>query len=421
MMKRRLLNSIFITLFILGLGIRFYLMGFSGYERDIDVVRIWAKTVEEHGIGKFYEFDAFHEYPPGYLYVLKLFKPVYFFLFKSAIPVELTSNYIIFYKSFLLLFDVILAGVGGFIVFKIKRKKKAAMLTSLALFLNPALFYNSAYWGQIDVLLGIGVLVSFYLLYCNFHFWSAFSLGVLALTKLQALVIIPWFFMLCIDRDSKSVLVKMIAGFIFSSLLIFLPFIIEGNLWETLRIVYEAKDVFPYFSLNAFNLWWILGGGEPWLLNSEKVLFNLSAKTAGNLLFLIFYLILTTFYLMKKKKKKFINWILGAAAVENGAFLLLTAMHERYLYLTVAILTFCYFLADKNSRSLRFLTFMLSLTYFLNIVFVMNRVYFRDIIGKCLPFVLSIRFSFVLSYTQIILGAVFFYILFTKYFQTHLT
>jgi Gpi18-like mannosyltransferase len=320
-----------------------------------------------------------------------------------------------------LLFDVILAGIGGFIVFKIKRKKKAAMLTSLALFLNPALFYNSVYWGQIDVLLGIGVLASFYLLYCNFYFLSALMLGFLSLTKLQAMVIIPWFFVLLVDKNKKEILGKMIAGFMFSAMLIFLPFIFAGNLWETLGIVYGTKNVFPYFSLNAFNLWWILGGGEPWPLNSELVFFNISAKTAGSVLFAIFYLILIAVYLMRKKRKKdFINWVLGTVMVVNGAFLLLTAMHERYLYLTVALLTFCYFLVDKNKRLLKFLTFVFSLTYLLNIAFVMNRVYYRDVIGITFPFILSLKFSFILSYLQIILGIFFFYVLIKRYFQTRL-
>src|SRR6185503_9211542 len=44
----------------------------SGFKVDLQSFEAWAGNLASEGLGGFYERDFFHDYPPGYLYVLYL-------------------------------------------------------------------------------------------------------------------------------------------------------------------------------------------------------------------------------------------------------------------------------------------------------------------------------------------------------------
>ena len=59
----------------LGLALRLiiaYLLPGSGFEADLASFRYWASNLASEGLYGFYERDFFHDYTPGYLYVLWL-------------------------------------------------------------------------------------------------------------------------------------------------------------------------------------------------------------------------------------------------------------------------------------------------------------------------------------------------------------
>jgi dolichyl-phosphate-mannose-protein mannosyltransferase len=59
----------------LGLALRLiiaYLLPGSGFEADLNAFRFWANDLATNGLGGFYQRDFFHDYTPGYLYVLWL-------------------------------------------------------------------------------------------------------------------------------------------------------------------------------------------------------------------------------------------------------------------------------------------------------------------------------------------------------------
>ena len=62
----------------LGLALRLiiaYLLPGSGFEVDLGAFRFWADDLARNGPRGFYERDFFHDYTPGYLYVLWLVGP----------------------------------------------------------------------------------------------------------------------------------------------------------------------------------------------------------------------------------------------------------------------------------------------------------------------------------------------------------
>ena len=59
----------------LGLAVRLillYLLPGSGFGPDLASFRFWANDLATNGLNGFYERDFFHDYTPGYLYVLWL-------------------------------------------------------------------------------------------------------------------------------------------------------------------------------------------------------------------------------------------------------------------------------------------------------------------------------------------------------------
>ena len=65
-------GAVLITL-ALGLALRFillYLLPGSGFDADLVSFRFWADDLARNGLGGFYERDFFHDYTPGYMYVL---------------------------------------------------------------------------------------------------------------------------------------------------------------------------------------------------------------------------------------------------------------------------------------------------------------------------------------------------------------
>ena len=43
---------------------------YKGNDTDMNCFLIWSQNVFDEGISKFYLSDSFHDYPPGYMYIL---------------------------------------------------------------------------------------------------------------------------------------------------------------------------------------------------------------------------------------------------------------------------------------------------------------------------------------------------------------
>jgi len=112
----------------------------------------WSNRLVEVPFNKFY--DAWSDYLPGYLYVLWILGLVKNFL----ITIGITLKEDIIFKLPAIAADI----ATGLLIFTITKKyfnkKRAAIFASLYLF-NPAIFYNSALWGQVDSLTAFSSLL----------------------------------------------------------------------------------------------------------------------------------------------------------------------------------------------------------------------------------------------------------------------
>ncbi len=167
--------------------LRFLLIHLPGYERDIFWFKEWCFGTLNYGVTGIYA-NLWSDYPPGYFYILKLLGLVY----KIFYPTLVEGTY---FLQFLLKLPAILADLGtAVLIFFLLRKRlkfSIAYLIMLAYAFNPAIFINSAWWGQVDSVMVFVLLLSVSLLLKKKIRWSDVLLALACLIKLQAIIFIP--------------------------------------------------------------------------------------------------------------------------------------------------------------------------------------------------------------------------------------
>ena len=256
----------------------------------------WSNDLATNGFRNFY--NGWSDYLPGYLYVLWGLGQI-----RGIIPDE------ILYKLPAILADI----ATGFLIYRILGGFKGRLGAAIYLF-NPAIFGNSALWGQVD---SFTILFSVLSIYSLPHslFLSSISLAIGTVIKPQAAFIFPLILFLFWKYKYKisSLLIYCFTGltvFIIS----FIPFWNHGNLFEFIlgRLTLSANQ-YPYLSVNAFNFWGLNGNWQPDIFYFQY---------GGYLLFLILY-----FVFAKKHKFEYKH----LAFIFLCTFMIFTRMHERHL------------------------------------------------------------------------------------------
>ena len=127
----------------LGLAIRLtllYLLPGSGFGPDLSSFRFWANDLATNGLNGFYQRDFFHDYTPGYLYVLWLVGSVG----KAVGGI-----------GDLIKIPPVLADVGiAYLVWSMLReigvRERLAVLGALVVMLNPIFWFDNVIWGQVN-------------------------------------------------------------------------------------------------------------------------------------------------------------------------------------------------------------------------------------------------------------------------------
>jgi hypothetical protein len=127
----------------LGLAIRLillYLLPGSGFPGDLASFRFWASDLATNGLNGFYQRDFFHDYTPGYLYVLWLVGTIG----KAAGGV-----------GDLIKIPPIIADLGiAYLVWSMLRelgvRDRLAALGAFVVAVNPIFWFDNVIWGQVD-------------------------------------------------------------------------------------------------------------------------------------------------------------------------------------------------------------------------------------------------------------------------------
>lgn len=312
--------------------------GDQGYWAD------WVKKLADGGFGRFNG-----NYPPLYVFWLWIVSKVYVL---ADIPIDKT-----FMLKFLCLWPIYFAHLGlvditSRLVTKSRLEPAKANLVLALIALNPALLLDGPIWGQVDLFPCIfGVAALYCINFRNKLRYAAMFFALALLAKFQMILLLPVFGGIFIRRYKASW--RGLPVMLVAIALVFLPFIITGNLSGMLSRAYVGTtSQYPFSTYNAANLWMFLAGN----LSSDTtplfdippggIAFLLSPRWLGMILFSIISLYILKCSLFARTTRRTFELATWSAF---AFFLLLPGMHERYLLYAIPFACIWFALDFKKS------------------------------------------------------------------------
>ena len=327
------------ALLLVGFAVRLLFVNNEGFKTDVSTYAAWAVALSQHGFGTFYSTIGFADYPPGYFYVLAAVGHFWRLFFAAH-----DQSYALL--RLLVKLPAILADLddGALHYLTVRRFASAgSAIGAAALYtLNPATIYDSALWGQVDSISGGLALLAIYLLLRSddedrptawiVAAWLAFAYSLLI--KPQAAVLLPLLVAFAfVDPQRRRARVAATAIGAGAALLLALvlaePFHLANPI-QTLRWLWGLYaygiGVYQYNSVNAFNLWALRG--TLWLPDSQYILL-LPQHIWGWVLTLAALGLVVWRYVQARTSQALLE---GCAIATLAFFILMTRMHERYLF-----------------------------------------------------------------------------------------
>ena len=312
------------------------LMPMRGWERDQYWFATWMRTAVEHGVAHASAF-VWCDYLPGYLYILKGVGWLWTTLTNAPIPADGTVTLRFLLKIVPSLTDLLTAWVLYRLArAHLERPQLGAVLVLAGYAYNPAIIFDSAVWGQADALTCLLLLLSVWAV-CERRFVVSGALTAAAvLFKLQAVVVVPLLLLVAIYLGAIDGAFAAVSGAAGAALVLLLPFYAEHRVDSVIATIFGASGRYPYVSMNAHNVWWLVGGTQSMNLSDAMHVGNglFTYHSIGTVMFaaatlLILWRLWRDLYLLRREP---LAALIEAAALELLAFSLFpTEMHERYV------------------------------------------------------------------------------------------
>ena len=324
-------SLLFLGAFVFRVVLGYYSQGFT---TDTDTFKSWANIANTVGFQQIYHEDIFLDYPPGYLYVLVFLEKLRLLL---GLPLE-SQGYTLLIKLPSILADLFCAGVVLHLA-KDKLGERAALFLAGAYLFCPAVYLNSAQWGQADSFCAALVLCSVLLLYRERYVSAALLFGVSIACKPQMLVFAPLYLFFAIKQRRWLKLLLGIALTVGAVLLLALPFTQGFNFLWLLERYQATLDYYNYYSVNAYNFWSLIGWN--WQ--------TLPAGLAGELLDFVGPVIATLCCgaaVFGSRRKEVVFYCPALLMAVMYAFSV--KMHERYLFPALLFTLLAYLTAEDR-------------------------------------------------------------------------
>ncbi|MEY8000414.1 hypothetical protein AB8U03_09450 [Clostridium sp. Mt-5] len=334
---------VFSMLFI-GLFLRIALStSMEGYGGDVSLFKSWASSAA-NSFSQFYVNSRSSDYPPLYIYVL-------FFIGKAASISSISPYYTLLLKLPSIIADVATA----YLIYKLAQKYLplgiSIFLSAFYIF-NPAVFIDSALWGQVDSFFTLLVVLAFLLLSERKTVFSSILFTCSVLMKPQGIIFLPVLLFELVREKNLKIILKSMAAALATALVLIIPFSSNQNALWIFKLYSNTISEYPYASVNGFNFFNLIGANYE---KNSNIFFIFSYKIWG----MAAIIAITVFSWIIYAKLKSRTLAFSCALIQiSGVFTFSTGMHERYLFPAAAlcILALIY-LKDK-----RFLTLVLGYT-----------------------------------------------------------
>ncbi len=382
-----------------------FLLSVPHYSGDVWNHLVWGKSIASEGTYEFYNRTfkdiAFPNYPPLAMFLFTVSFLIYkltlgLFWFLNQNISFFPSNLIYFIQSnnvqiaFLKIPTILALLILNIIVYKITPKLfnksgyEKAILTGMFSTLNPALFYLSVIWGQIDLIPVIFLLLSSYFLFDKKIYLTSLFASLALLTKQTIIIfwLIEIMFMIRILGVKKTILSSLV-----TLLLVYFSYIPFLGV-NPLNVVDLYRANFTYVAqvshINSINLWGFIYDFQ--VVPDNRLFLGYSYNLIGKILFMgtsipVLLFIFLTKLNKYKKQMQFYVLIYTFFVVTLLYFLFLTRMHERYLIPAVIFSTILIFYRKFHYLNLIFF----SLLVFINL--------YRGLLEPEIPFLKNLVFS----------------------------
>lgn len=320
------------------LGIRYYgSVHFPGQYYDINTYAAWGHIFLDKGPADFFD-STWSDYLP---------LPIYF----CAAIVRLAEMFHTGFEPVLKL-SISLLEITILVSIYSTIKSRLKYLLLPFLFLSPAVFGDSAFWGQLDTLPSLLTVLSLSLIYRHVTssrksllrlLSAAVFFGLAVAVKPIVLLVVPVFALLF--WSSYRSLAHFLAFGIVSFLVFVVPAIPVAGVSGAVPFLYakasEQASTYPFTTVNAWNLWSVAPLGNSWPPDDYRV-FGISANQVGLGLFAVMVLRLLRQWARVRFAPQFAFRVAAVLLVLFYAFT--TRMHERHLlfglpFLAVAAVT----------------------------------------------------------------------------------
>lgn len=369
------MKSSFLFILLIGLAVRLILVGNPGFIADISFWKSWGLAAIDHGI-VWTTHNTNINYPPSFIYVLWFMGKLYsLFADPHNFNTFWRENNFLFLlvsKSVAIVSDIAVAClIYWFFSQKEKLQKLGAVFTdhksklqskehgmfgdiplllASVFFLNPVVILDSALWGQVESYGMLFTLLAIILLFYKKPLLATAIFTVGCLMKLQNIIYIPLYFLFIIRYFDVKTALRSVAVAVGTFFFINLPFIIANDMNQVLSLLTVNSDYFPWLSLNAHNLWWIVAGTKG-MTTTDRItaLGILNAKTVGLVIFASSYLLSVILLYLRPTPR---NLLLALTVGIFAFFLFTTQSHERYSYPVLVFLLFLYPFLKTQSRNI---------------------------------------------------------------------
>lgn len=354
---------------LLGLVVRVLLVPVSGFKADMAFWKGWGLAVADKGIIWLVN-NTNYNYPPGFAYILDLIGKVYKLF---ADPYNVAQYWMDNNLLYLFLFKTIIiaADIGiVFLIIKISQKlrSKWGWLLAVTFFLNPAVLFDGVVWGQVDQFGLFLFLWAIYFFVDEKPKLASIIFTIAWLMKWQNILFIPIFYLFIYKKYSFNDLVRSLGVSLITFSVITFPFWFHREMASLFNLFTINSNWFPWYSLNAFNGWWIASSLNGMGISDKTLVLGIiNAKQLGLLMFCFLYFIASLNIYLAKKEETLKQFILSSALVILSFFHLLTQSHERYLFhLLGFVIMFYFFKIEKKLANILSLLSIVTLGIFLN-------------------------------------------------------
>lgn len=372
------MNKIFLSFFLFFLFLLYFYLSVPYYSGDVKNHLVWAESLLTDGPVGFYsrEFHdfAFPNYPPLSMFLFAVSLQLYkwlvqmIWLLNINIPqfpsnlvhfIQLENTKIAFLKLPALISNFGICLILYYLIGIVTKSQTKQLIGGLIFLLNPAAFYLSVIWGQIDLLPVMFFLLAILLLFQKDWILASFVMALALLSKQTIIVFLPVFLWVLWGKyglkNFAHGLIIMLATFYLS----YLPFNNSSLIWPFEIYKLNFSLVAPSVGENAINLWGMAFNFQR-SFDGQK-LGILSLQQIGYLIFL--FIIIIPMLKFLKRNCSLTGVLRFCFLLTICYFLFLTRMHERYLIPALIFITPLAFIDKRYIAGFAFF----SLLHFLNL------------------------------------------------------